>query len=643
MGKTTKMLDITKKVVAVGLVLFCLYTSTFGVLINLLQRSIFFLLAIIMVFLKVPDKDTKHPKLELIFGFILIVVTCISTIHLMINYEIITAGIQPLTTYEYVLGVTLILCVLVATKKLVGWPIVIIAVMFLVYGRFGNLLPTNFLGHRGYSVQRIVSHLYAGINGIFGTPMGAAASLVAMFTIYASFLEGSGGSKLFLDVAVAFTGKKPGGPAKCAVLSSAFFGIISGAAVTNVVTTGTFTIPLMKRTGYSDVEAGAIEEVASTGGQLMPPVMGAAAFIMVEYLGIPYRTIALAALMPSVIYYIALFMIVHLKAVKKGLKGIDVDQISVKQIMKERGLSLISIIVLIVMLIMGYSPMRAALFGIVTAFVFSWFSPKTRIKLKQMLPIFENAAKNMLVIAVVCAAAGIIIGTFSLTGVGVRLGGFVVLLAEGRLIIALLLAFVVVLIMGMGMPTAVAYILVATLVAPALVELGVLPLAAHMFVLYGAVLSAITPPVAMAAFAASSISGANPMKIGFAAMKLAIVAFIIPFFFVYQPALLLQGGITEIILAVATSIVGCLFLAVGLEGFLFKKINMILRLILTVSALMMIYPGAVTDTIGAVAALVIFGVEYAKKRVTEKVAAGVANTGTTNTVRIRIGAKKEKH
>ncbi len=595
-----------RNVSAILLILFSLYTAAFGVFADVIQRGVFLMLAFIIIYSGEAAKKDK-PWYQRAISVVLLIVSAASVANLVINFEKIAVSLGAITTFELVLGIMLIVCLLDATRRIIGWPIVIIAGFFLAYAYFGKYFPGG-MWHRGFSVPRIISHLYLGSNGVFGTPMGTCATLVIMFVIFGSFLDVSGGGKFFMDIAIAATGKSRGGPAKAAVISSALMGTISGSAATNVVTTGTFTIPLMKRIGYQPHVAGAIEAVASTGGQLMPPVMGAAAFIMAELLGMPYYTIALAAVIPSILYYTAVFAMVHFEAVRTNIQGLTDDEIpNVKKVWRNNWHTLISVVVLIVFLAMGFSAMRAALFGCISALGCSYFRKHTRVSLQGLYKAFLSSAENVLTVATACASAGIIIGVVSQTGLGLKISGLIVSLSGGNLIIALVMTMIALIILGMGMPTAAAYILVATLVAPALINMGVLPLAAHMFVFVGAILSAITPPVALAAYAAAGIAKANPMKIGYTAMQFGIVAFIIPFFFVYQPALLWQGRLPDILLALLSASVGCVALAIGIEGYFIRKIRPFMRIVMIAGALAMIYPGWVTDLIGAcsIAAVVL--------------------------------------
>ncbi len=600
---------------ALGLSLFALYTAVTGVMVDMVQRGTVLLFVMVMVFTKPISQEETKWYVKLLMGLLLIGSSA-SLIYQIANYRNLAVSMGAINETEMVLGVVLIVALWTATKLRVGWPIVIISGIFALYAHFGSYL-TGMISHRGYSVTRIISHLVVGTNGIFGTPLGTAATMVVMFILFGSFLEASGGTTFFMDLAIALTGRSRGGPAKAAVVSSALMGTISGNAASNVVTTGTFTIPLMKRTGYKSHVAGAVEAVASTGGQIMPPVMGAAAFIMAEMIGTSYSSIALAAIIPSVLYYVSVFFMVHFEAVKNDVSRMDADSIpDLKSIWKMNWHTLISIVVLVGALVMGYSTVRAALLGIVTAFVCSYFRKHTRITLKKLYEALVSAAEGVITVAIACACAGIIIGVVSLTGLGLKLSSLIIAVSHGYLLLALVLTFIALFILGMGMPTAAAYIMVATLVAPGLQQMGLPTIAAHMFCLYGAVLSAITPPVALAAYAAAGIAKDNPIKIGFTACKFGLVAFIVPFFFAYQPALLWIGSATEVATSFVTATVGVVALSAGIQGYARRAVAWPLRLMAVAGGLLMIYPGWATDAAG----LVLIAVALAPQLRREKTA-----------------------
>lgn len=607
-----KVAEYLHIIAALSLSCFALYTATTGIKVDSVQRGVVLALVLILVFSReLAREDLKWP-IKLIY-FLVMVSGVYASLYQVFNYKKIAVSLGAITSTEVIIGVSLIISLWVATKIKVGWPIVIISALFVLYAYAGNYL-SGLISHRGYSFTRIIAHLWNGTNGIFGTPLGTASGMVIMFIIFGTFLEASGGATFFMDLAIALTGKSSGGPAKAAVVSSALMGTISGNAASNVVTTGTFTIPLMKKTGYRSEVAGAIEAVASTGGQIMPPVMGAAAFIMAEIMGVSYASIALAAIIPALLYYIAVFMMVHLEAKKHNLSKMDDNDIPrLKETWKLNWHTLIPVVVLIGALVSGYSTIRSALYGVIAAFVCSWFRKHTRITPQKLFKALVDSADGVVTVVIACACAGIIIGCVSLTGLGLKLSSLIIAASGGHLIIALIFTFIALFVLGMGMPTAAAYIMVATLVAPGLADMGLTKMAAHMFCLYGAVLSAITPPVALAAYAASGIAKANPMRIGFVACKFGLVAFIVPFMFAYEPALLGSGTVLEVLLAVITALIGTVVLSAGLQGFFRKKVALPFRIIAILGALLLMYPGLVTDLIGLVFALVALLPQFLNK------------------------------
>jgi len=493
---------------------------------------------------------------------------------------------------DYVFGGALIVLVMEATRRATGWALPITAMVFLVYGlTLGN-----------QSVGIMLDQLYLTTEGIFGIPLYVSATYVMLFILFGAFVERSGAGQLFMDFALALAGHTSGGPAKVAVITSSLFGTVSGSAVANVMTTGTFTIPLMMRTGYRPAFSGAVEAVASTGGQLMPPIMGAAAFVMAEFLGVSYLTVAAFALLPALLYYVAVFMAVHFEAKRTGLVGVPKGDLPrLRQVMSERGHLFLPLIVIIAVLLTGRSAAFSALCGIVSVIPTTWLRASTRatFTVRAVIEALEAGARNTLVVALACACAGIVIGTITLTGLGLAFTGIVLDLSQDSLILALLLTMLAGILLGMGLPTTPAYIVQVALLVPALVKLGIQVEAAHLFVLYFAVLSAITPPVAMAVYAANGISRAKLMESSWAAMKLGLTGYIIPFMFVFSPALLLMGDFVTVSMAAITATIGVTCLAGGLHSyFFFGPARWWERLMLIAAALVLIKPGWMSDLIG---------------------------------------------
>lgn len=594
--------------IAVLLAVFSLYGAYFGVYPDMIQRPVHIGLVLVLVYAgavfstnsteQLTTASSSHTARRLLALVLLLSSIVVMGYHVVFHNEV-AARYGELTDLEMVLGIVAIIVLLEATRRSIGLAIVILAVIFLLYAYFGNWLP-GVAGHRGYSLERIISQLYLGGGGIFGTPLGVSSTFVILIVLFGAVLERSGASKTLMDVATGLTGHMRGGPAKAAVVGSSLMGMISGTAVANVLTTGTISIPLMRRNGYSARSAGAIEAVASTGGQLMPPVMGAAAFLMADITNIPYFEIAAAALLPAIVFYVVLFAVVHLEALKLDIAVLTFDDLpSAGKALRQGGYLLLSIVVFMTMLFDGYSVMYASFWAIMATVALSFIKRQTWLTPSRMVQSAIAGAQAIMPVATACACAGIIIGVITMTGLGLKFSSLVVTLSAGNLLVALVLTMISSLVLGMGLPTAAAYILVATLVAPALVELGVNLLAAHLFVFYSAMLSSITPPVALAAYAAAGIAGGNPVGIAVQACRFGIAAFVVPFFFAYNPALLgVEADAPEVIRAGVTAIFGALALAVAMQGWALRKLALIERVGFLVVAGLLISANWQTDIAG---------------------------------------------
>jgi len=505
------------------------------------------------------------------------------------------------TTLDLIMGGLAIILVLEGTRRVIGSALPIVVMVFLLYSYFGQIMP-GFFAHRGYSLERMIEHLYAGTEGIFGIPLGVSASFVFLFILFGAVLNKTGMGKFFIDVAMAVAGHTTGGPAKVAVIASGFMGSINGSSVANTVTTGSFTIPLMKSIGYRKDFAGAVEAAASTGGQILPPVMGAAAFVMAEFLEIPYIKIAAAAAIPAIIYYIAVGTMVHLEACKYGLKGLPKEQLpKLGVVLKEKGHLVIPIIGLVYLLVRGYTPLFSAFWAIVMSLAISMVRPETRLNLKKLGEAFEDGAKSALGVVTACACAGMVVGSVTLTGLGLKVASGIVALGHGNLMLTLFFTMIASILLGMGLPTTAKYIILSIMAAPALVELGVLPLAAHLFILYFGVIADLTPPVAVAAYAGAGIAGGNSMKTGFIAVRLAVAGFMIPYLFALDPGLMfLTGSVGHTLVLIVTSLAGVLALGAAAGGYLLDHTKIYERVILMISAIALLRPEILTDIIGIV-------------------------------------------
>lgn len=544
-----------------------------------------------LAFLLFPGRKLETDGNPKITDLLLAALLLSSSLYIVINHAQLVprAGTSP-TGWDLVFGIIAILGLLEVTRRTTGWALPILSIVFIFYAYWGNLLPGD-LWHRGYSFERIVSYLFSTF-GIYNIPLGVSATYVFIFILFGAFLESSGSGNLFMKLANAIAGKYRGGPAKVAVFSSGLMGTVSGSAVANVVSTGAFTIPMMKRVGYSSRFSGAVEAVSSAGGQILPPVMGAGAFIMADMTGIPYSTIVVAALVPAILYFLSVLFMVDFEAGKLGLRGIPKSELPIVWVvLKEQGFFLIPLLILIYSLIvLGYSPIRSATISIVSIIVISWFT-KNKILFKLFFESISSAMNQMISIAATCATAGIIIGIFSLTGLGAKISRFIIALSGDNFLIVSFMVMLLCIILGMGLPTVAAYTIAASTVAPAMIEMGITALQAHLFIFYYACFSTITPPVALSAFAGAAIAGAKPMQVSWAAIRIGIVAFIIPFMFIINDSLLLQGEISiYLIIDTVTALIGIIAIAAGIQSYLFTEMSNFYRGLFLISAILLMIP-----------------------------------------------------
>ncbi len=519
-------------------------------------------------------------------------------------------------TYEYVVGFIAILLVLEGCRRAVGQQMLWICIVLLIYAYVGRWIPGS-LGHRGYSISRIVYQMFLTDQGIWGIPLGVSATYMMVFVILAATMSVTGLGRLFTDVALGATGRTVGGPAKIAVVASGLLGLISGGAATNVATTGAFTIPLMKKMGYEPYFAGAVEAAASTGGQIMPPVMGTVAFLMADYLGVPYGKVAAAAFIPACLYFTAVFWQVDLRARQLGLRGIPQDQMpDWRKTVKAYWLMIVPMIVLVYLLLNQFTPIYAAFYTLVLSVGLAYIKPETRITLTKYVQMCVDAGRSSIGIAISMAAAGFICGVLGMTGLGLIIADTIVTVAAGRIWIALFLTMIVQIILGLGLPTTPSYVIGAVITVPILTTMGVPAFQAHFFNLYYACLSTVTPPVALAAYVGAGLADADPDVTGWAAFKLALAGFIVPFFFVYSPVMLLIGTPAQIALSVVTGFIGVMFLAIAVEGYCWGRLPIWLRVVTFVAAVCLIDPAWFTSAIGIVLGGLSLGVAWsmAKKR-----------------------------
>lgn len=572
------------------------------------QRAVHLALGLALIFLiypifkkdyNDPEEEEEESKISTAINILLAILAIFSGIYIFINYIDVSSRLFEPSSTTIIVSLILILLTLEGARRILGNSLPIIAMVFIAYAFIGDKLPILF-SHSGYSFERIVTQIGLSNDGIMGIPLGVSATYIVLFVIFGTLLEKSGAGQLFIDLAMSLVGRFRGGAAKVSVVSSALFGSISGSQVANVATTGVLTIPLMKKGGYKGSYAAGVEAAASTGGMFLPPVMGAVSFLIADFLQVDYLSVLLAAIIPALLYFFAIFIMVDLRAAKKTTNTeLDYKIPDIKVLLKEKGHLLIPFAVLIFLLvILQLSPPFSGFWAIISIPIASAFRKNTRMKLIDIIEGLEQGAKLSLIVVAATAAAGIVIGAVNMTGLGLKFSNILIQLSGESLLLLLILTMVTSIIMGMGLPPVASYTILAVLAAPAMTSQGISVMAAHLFLFYYGTLSAITPPVAIASFAASGIARSNPNKTSIAAVKLAIVAFIIPFMFVYGPALIFEGSILAVIIATITAATGVYALSSAIEGYFVKNINIFSRILLVVGALLSISVGYFTDLLG---------------------------------------------
>lgn len=626
--------------ISVIFVLFQLYATLSGAITAQVLRATHLAFVQLLAFLLFPPTKNSPrntlPWYDIVLG--LIGVAC--WLYIVVNFDSLVRRSGNNTPLDVAVGIVGILVLFESCRRIVGLPIMIIAGSFIVFAFAGKYLP-GFLHHRGYSLQRVVCHLFYNTEGIMGTPIGACSTFIFLFILFGALLEKTGIGHFFIDVCNALAGGASGGPAKVAVLSSALLGTVSGSSVSNTVGSGSFTIPMMKRLGYKGEFAGAVEAAASTGGQIMPPIMGAAAFLMAESLGLPYITIVKAAIVPAILYFTGIFITVHLEAKKLGLKGLPKDQLPrFMPLLLRKGYMILPLVVIIYFLCAGRTAVFAALMGIIACVLVGFgvsvsdlaHGRKPSFGGKDIVEIMCTAARNIISVAIACGMAGIIIGIVTLTGLGLRLGNGLVMLAHGKLLLTLVFTMVASIILGMGAPTTANYLITSTITAGAIISLGIEPLAAHMFAFYFGIIADVTPPVALAAIAGAAIAKAKPMKTALNATKLAIGAFIIPYMFVYNSKMLMiNASALSVVMIIITAILGMFGISVALEGYGFNNtgffynsrkgkatiiaFDAVERLLFAIAGLLCVIPETKTDIIGVSLLAVLIAYQLILKKV----------------------------
>ncbi len=601
--------------VAIAFSCFHIYTALFGSLDAHLQRAVHLSFVMTLVFVLYPATNRGARDHIQWWDLIPAALSLAAIGYLVLFYRDIVTRSAIMTPRDIVFGLIGIVLLFEAARRVVGLPMVIIAAVFVLYGLYGEIFP-DAIAHKNVSVSQLVNHLFFTTEGIFGIPLGVSATFVFMFLLFAAFVETTGIGKLFIDLGNAVAGWASGGPAKVAVITSALEGMVEGSSVSNVVGSGSFTIPMMKKLGYQPEFAGAVEAAASTGGQLMPPIMGAAAFLMAEFLNVPYAEVAKAAAIPAVLYFTGIFAGVHFEAKKLGLKGMPRAQLMrMGAIIKEEGHLLIPLIGIVWLLVSGYSLMRVATLASALAIGASLLRKSSRMTPMRFLHALEKGAKSALGVATACALAGVIVGVVTKTGAGLKLASGIIAISGNNLLLTMFFTMITSLILGMGVPTTANYIITSTIAAPALLTLGVVPIAAHLFVFYFGIIADLTPPVALAAYAGAAIARANPFKTGVIATRLAIGAFLLPYIYTLSPQMLLVNvTFLGILQPIVTSVIGMVSISAALTGYLLDRLNIPFRIILIGAALCLLDPGVLTDVIGIVALGGIVAVQLLAKK-----------------------------
>ncbi|ASJ57357.1 C4-dicarboxylate ABC transporter [Brevibacillus formosus] len=614
----TRQLAGPMKWISFGLlVLFSLYqlsSTLFFTLPPQIHRPIHLAFGLALVYLLYAETSKGNKNKIGIVNMILALLGVFVSLYWVIDYEGLVTRTGNYTTLDMVVGGIAVVLVLEAARRVVGIPIALIATIFLLYTYLGPYMP-GFLEHRGNDIERIIGHSYYTLEGILGTPLAVSSTFIFLFVLFGAFLEKTGVGEYFNDLSLVIAGKRIGGPAKVAVFSSALQGTISGSSVANVVTSGAFTIPMMKRLGYRSEFAAAVEASSSTGGQIMPPVMGAAAFLMAEFIGVPYLEIAKSAILPAILFFVGIWIMTHFEAKRLGLRGLSKEELPNKKEVLKKMYLLLPIVIIITALMMNISAERAAIIGIVSTIVVGAFRKETRMSIADIFAALASGARMALGVVAATACAGIIVGTITLTGIGLKLANGLIDLAGGQLLLTLFFTMVASLILGMGTPTTANYIITSTIAAPALIQLGVPAIAAHMFTFYFGIVADITPPVALAAFAASGIAKSKPIQTGVESTRLSIAAFMAPYIFVISPALLLiNTTLLESIWVMLTSILGMIGVGAGLIGYWMSKLNVLERILAVAGGVLAVIPGIETDIAGFILIALVFALSYYKAR-----------------------------
>ncbi len=593
-------LKLLVTVLTVALAVFQLYTAFFGLFPSMQQRSLHLAFVLPLIFLLYPMWKSSPKDRPSGSDWLFAIAAAVCTLYVFFMYEDIAKRAGMYRQYELFLGVAMIALVFEAARRVLGYPLPIFCSIFLFFAYYGRSMPGPFR-HFGLSVPRIIEELYLTTDGLFGLVTGVSATYIYLFILFGAFLSSTGTSQFFNDLAMALTGHLKGGPAKIAVVSSAFMGTISGSTSANVATTGAFTIPLMKKIGYQPHFAGAVEAAASTGGQIMPPVLGAAAFIIADSLGISYLKVLSASVVPAILYFWGIWCCLSLEAAKLGLQGLPRETLpKIKNVLLKSGYKAIPLLGIIYFLVQGYNPLYAGCWGIGLSVLLSFVKKEDRLDVKSFIATLEDGSKSALSVAIACVIVGVVIGMMGATGIALKVGDVILGFTKGNMLLTLVATMLLSMVLGMGMPTTASYVMASAVAAPALILLGGKALDVHFFVFFYAVLSSVTPPVCVGAYTAAGIAGSDPNKTAFASIKLALAGFIVPFVFIYSPDIMLTNVTSwpVTLFAIFTACVGVYGLAIATEGFIARPVSLWGRVLALVGAISLIVPGILSDTVG---------------------------------------------
>lgn len=599
--------------IAVSLALFHLYAGYAGTFYPYTQRALPVLLAAVLVFLTVRARRQDADKPIPIYDWILAALAIPAFGYILVFSDYLTDR-WPLTptfaptSYEIAIALIGMVLLLEACRRIMGPVLSIMTLLALAYAYLGEHLSWKLISHRGFTFLQVLDHMYLTLDGVWGSALGIAASYIVLFVVFGAFAERAGVTSALLELSTALAGHLKGGPAKVAIISSGMVGSVTGSTVANVYTTGQFTIPMMKRIGYRSPFAGAVEALASNGGQIMPPVMGAAAFIIAAYANIPYTQVALASLVPALIYYAGLYWYIHLEAMKHGLEGVPLhEKPALMTVLLQRGHLVTPLIVLIGLLTYGLSPVRSAFYAILYTVVMSWVRSDTRMGFREILEALERGAKDAVMIIIICAVIGYVIGTFTLTGLGLNLSSAIIQLSGGSYVLLLIMVALACLVLGTGMNTVAAFLLVSVVAVPALTQQGIDLLVANMFVFYAALLSHITPPVCLAIFAAATIANASSWATAYEGLRMGVIAYLLPFIIVFYPSLLVRSSSPQVVIDTLIVLPGCMAIMAATQGWLLTRMNWIERAWALAAGLLLLWPTPESAIVGGVMVVLHLG------------------------------------